>query len=155
MITRRRAYALLVVVVLLGVGLVLIFRQTGSAVHDNSFKRLDRVAAVLARDVWAVGYYQNGNSQNGGGPFQTLVERWNGTSWLLISSPNVGAVSNLEGAAAVSANDVWAVGSYSNGTLVEHWNGTSWSVVPSPNARADDNSLEGVTAVSANDVWDV
>src|SRR5206468_9107024 len=81
--------------------------------------------------------------------------------WEVVSSPNVGTSDNqLRGVAAVSANDVWAVGDYSNGTghqqtLVEHWNGTAWSVVPSPNVGTGHNVLNGVAAVSANDVWAV
>src|SRR5436189_191180 len=59
----------------------------------------------------------------------------------------------LAGAAAVAANDFWAVGSYSNTggpaeTLTVHWDGSSWSFVPSPPGL-----LNGVAAVSSNDVW--
>src|SRR5690242_16534021 len=61
-------------------------------------------------------------------------------SWSTISSPNPGVGNeSLYGIAAVSANDVWAVGNTQNNgvgnpqTLIEHWDGTSWSVVPSPN----------------------
>src|SRR5207249_1249822 len=109
---------------------------------------LEGVGVASANDVWAVGYYQNGT----GTPFQTLVERWNGTAWSVVSSPNAGIRSNfLNGVAAVSANDVWAVGYYYNGsvnqTLVEHWDGASWSVVSSPNAGASDNYLFAVSAV--------
>src|SRR6185436_18108734 len=89
---------------------------------------------------------------------QTLVERWNGTAWSVVPSPNPGTSSNeLYGVAAVSANDVWAVGRYYNGTayrtLVEHWDGTAWSVVDSLNLGTYDNELYDVAVVSANDVW--
>src|SRR5207244_3692911 len=79
-------------------------------------------AAVSATDVWTVGYYDN----TGSGLGRTLVEHWDGTSWAVVPSPNLGTGSYLYGVAAVSANDVWAVGySYNpNRTLVEHWNGT-------------------------------
>src|SRR5207249_767545 len=92
------------------------------------------VATISANDVWAVGSYDDASS-----PEQTLVERWNGSSWEVVSSPNTGSASNhLYGVAAVSANDVWAVGYYDNGTtrqtLIEHWDGSSWSIVPSPNS---------------------
>jgi hypothetical protein len=60
----------------------------------------------------------------------------------------------LNGVTAVSANDVWAVGSGGNETLVEHWNGATWSIVPSP-ITLTQAALNGVTAVSANDVWAV
>src|SRR5439155_2016741 len=61
--------------------------------------------------------------------------------------------------AAVSANDVWAVGYYTvfgsaDHTLIEHWNGASWGIVPSPNPGSN-NYLYGVVALSANDIWAV
>ena len=60
---------------------------------------------------------------------QTLVEHWNGSAWSVVPSPNVGGSYDnaLYGVAAVSANDVWAVGHdgdpITGQTLVEHWNG--------------------------------
>ena len=115
------------------------------------------VAAVSTTNVWAVGYY----TKNGGA--QTLIEHWNGTSWQVVSSPNVAGSSGsgLVSVVAVSATNVWAAGGYANSrgvgqTLIEHWNGTSWQVVSSPNvAGSDTNSLYGVAAVSAHDIWAV
>jgi hypothetical protein len=118
--------------------------------------RLSGVAAVTTNDVWAVGYYSSDGTVN-----QTLVEHWNGSIWSVVPNPNPGTgENNLNGVAALSANDVWAVGDYSNiggfhRTLVEHWNGSVWSVVGSPNPGASDNWLNGVAAVAANDVWAV
>jgi hypothetical protein len=67
----------------------------------------------------------------------------------------------LSGVTAVSANDVWAVGtaSYSGSgnetrTLVEHWNGTEWLMVPSPSI-AHYSVLTAVDAITTNDVWAV
>ncbi len=97
--------------------------------------------------VWAAGYYF---SNSGSEP--ALIERWNGTSWKVVSSPNLGASFDyLQGITAVSANNVWAVGIYSDGAvtiiaLVEHWNGASWSVVSAPSPDAGD-SLYGVTNI--------
>src|SRR5690349_12588101 len=54
-----------------------------------------------------------------------------------VASPN-GANNDLFATAAVSANDVWAVGvtnltsSFVEQPLAEHWNGTSWTIVPTP-----------------------
>ena len=116
---------------------------------------LSGVAAVSASDVWAIGDYQSGPYRY----VQTLVEHWNGTEWSVVPSPNPDSTSaSLTGVAAVSASDVWAVGSYNGRTLTEHWNGTEWSVVPSPNLDEDhglSNNLYGVTAISPNDVWAV
>src|SRR5438045_9623651 len=66
--------------------------------------------------------------------------------WSVVPSPNGSSSSNLSGVAAVSANDIWAVGSSGNQmsgaqTLIEDWNGTSWSVVTSPNPGCRHNRL--------------
>jgi hypothetical protein len=115
-------------------------------------------SAVSADDVWAVGYYASSSR----GPNQTLVEHWNGAAWTLVDAPMRGGwEALLNGVAAVSATDVWAVGLYydpkvlQNKTLVARWNGAAWTVVPSPNASTYLNWLAGVVAVSANDVWAV
>jgi hypothetical protein len=77
-------------------------------------------------------------------------------AWNFACSPNVGAGSNqLNGIAAVSASDIWAVGSEAGQTLTEHWNGTSWNVVSSPNVGTLGTFLTAVAVVSANDIWAV
>jgi hypothetical protein len=116
---------------------------------------LDGVAAVAANDVWAVG-----TSGGVGGPdWQALIEHWNGTNWSIVPGPKVGATSKLHGVAAVGANDVWAVGSYSDPatnwwdqTLVLHWDGTSWRRVSSPSLGTT-SELHGVAAVSRDNIW--
>jgi len=60
---------------------------------------------------------------------------------------------------AVSASDVWAVGSHltSSGAsvaLIEHWDGSSWTVTPSPTPGAA-SELTSVTGRSATDAWAV
>jgi hypothetical protein len=117
---------------------------------------LNAVSVVAARDVWAVG-----DSIGGNGVTQTLTERWNGTTWSVVPSPNPSATRNvLTGVTAIASNDVWAVGRSNNTrdiirTLIEHWDGTTWSVVPSPNASISDSFLSAVSAVSRRDVWAV
>jgi hypothetical protein len=74
---------------------------------------IDYLAAVAhapgTDQLWAGGSYSNSSN----GPFQVLIEQWNGSSWSVVPSPNPGGMSNLlQGVAAVSANDVWAVGIY-------------------------------------------
>src|SRR5438132_2657024 len=121
------------------------------------YDELDGVTAISANDVWAVGYITELNGVN----TQTLIEHWDGSQWTMVSSPNPGSVRDeLYGVAAISANDVWAVGDSFNGgnsnnlTLIEHWDGTSWSVVSSPDPGGD-NTLNGVVALSATNVWAV
>jgi hypothetical protein len=38
----------------------------------------------------------------------------------------------LNGVAATSASNAWAVGAGPGGTLILHWNGTAWKQVPTP-----------------------
>src|SRR5262249_23565307 len=70
------------------------------------------VAAVSSSDAWAVGDYHNTIDA----VFRTLVERWNGSTWSIVSSPNGDTQENvLNSVAAISGSDVWAVGYYNNG----------------------------------------
>jgi hypothetical protein len=125
--------------------------------NDDNY--LDKVAAVSAHDVWAVGNYLNSNGVN-----RTLIEHWNGSRWKIVASPNVGVKDNfLNAVAAVSANDIWAAGNTGQSvsptsptkTLIEHWNGTSWQVISSPNPNVSGNHLDGLAVVSSNNIWAV
>lgn len=106
--------------------------------------------------TWAVGYDLDANWVD-----QTLVEHWNGSTWTVIPSPSPGAQGNiLYGVAALSDNDVWAVGVRldANGTahpLAEHWDGTAWSVVSTPDPNGTGNALYALDAVSATSVYAV
>src|SRR5205085_7419484 len=76
---------------------------------------LHGVAGVSASDVWAVGFTHKGYRQDVAIPtaMQTLIEHWDGREWKVVPSPNVGDRNNrLLGVAAISTNDVWAVGYY-------------------------------------------
>src|SRR6267378_824054 len=120
---------------------------------------LSDVTCVSASNCWAVGFYVSGPSV-----YQTLIERWDGTSWTIVTSPNAAQINLLNSATCVSASDCWAVG-YSeivgvgtlniDQTLIERWDGTSWAIVNSANTSALDNYLDGVTCDSASDCWAV
>lgn len=70
-------------------------------------------------------------------------------------------VNNLRNLAAVSANDIWAVGDeYDNPNtlphaLIEHWNGSHWSVVQNAPTSNISENLEGIATIAANNVWAV
>ena len=126
--------------------------------RGDTFSQLHSVSGTSANNVWAVG-----SSHDGTLPSRTLIQRWDGTQWSIVSSPSPDTQFNeLRGVAALSANDVWAVG-YRGGTKSEtpietfilHWNGTTWTQVASPNIPAGANQLFGITAISANDIWAV
>ncbi len=126
------------------------------------YARLSGVSAIKTNDVWAVGSYL-WTVINQVQYYQTLIEHWDGTSWSVVPSPNVGSGNNfLDGVAALSAKNVWAVGSYylqNQGparTLIEHWDGTSWSIVPSPNVGTSDNALKAITRIpGTSQLWAV
>ena len=123
------------------------------------YNHLVGVTAISANDAWAVGS-EIVSVSNDGNTALTLTAHWNGTGWKAVASPNAAASqSYLVAVTAVSARDVWAVGSYASSssfqTLIEHWNGRKWSIVPSPNPSSFNDTLVAVTAISANDVWAV
>lgn len=127
-------------------------------VPNDYHSELHSVSAASANDVWAVGA-----SHDGTFPSRTLIQHWNGTEWTIVPSPSPDDQLNvLLGVAALSANDVWAVG-YSSGTqtegpidtLILHWDGLSWTQVASPNITGSANQLLGIAAISANDIWAV
>jgi hypothetical protein len=132
------------------------FPTPDPSANENALLGAD---ALSRTDVWAVGYTGTGETE-GANAFKTLVERWNGTRWNLVQSPNVGTGSNtLTDVDATAANQAWAVGYYREGTLrktlIQRWNGTSWSVISSPNPGSHSNALLGVAAISANNIWAV
>lgn len=128
------------------------------------FQNLIGVACASASECWAVGY-----GEDGSGAAQTRIERWDGTSWTIVTSAPNGNRSYLNGVTCASASDCWAVGYYLTRdafghdayeqTLVEHWDGSSWGIVSSgnvfPNSQYTANRLNGVTCVSASDCWAV
>jgi hypothetical protein len=71
------------------------------------------------------------------------------------------AAATLNGVAALSPADVWAVGNASTSSgsqpaLIEHWNGRAWKgVTVNPGRGARSSTLYGVSVVSAKDVWAV
>jgi hypothetical protein len=114
------------------------------------------VSAVSATDVWAVGSW--GRPLGDSTEFQPLIEHWDGHAWRIVDGATNGSQGNLTGVAAISADDVWAVGdSYSirsgNGLLFEHWDGTSWTSVAAPTQNIVSDPGYRVSAVGPNDVW--
>jgi hypothetical protein len=122
------------------------------------------VAARTPSDAWAVGVQATETSND------TLALHWDGLSWSAVPTPNpwpecqdgdiLWSGNVLTSVAAVSANDVWAVGSecYSANAIIEHWDGSSWSLVASPRRKDGFDStaaLYGVAAISPSNVWAV
>ncbi len=132
-----------------------------SPVPSKTSSALTGVAGLAANNVWAVGSFTVSDSTstpNAPLSIRPLIEHWDGTAWRVVSTPvpprpgTFAADSDtLNAVTALSATNIWAVGSESDGALTEHWDGHAWSIVPNPNS----NALTGISAVSANDIWAV
>jgi hypothetical protein len=102
----------------------------GSKSTVGGYDFLTDVACISARDCTAVGYYYYKASN-----VQTLIERWNGSNWRVIPSPNTNKLldNDLSGIACVSTRSCTAVGYHYDGhaqqPLVERWNGRTWEIV--------------------------
>jgi hypothetical protein len=121
---------------------------------DNQLNELRGVAALSATDAWAVGYRSGIQTQS---PIETLILHWNGFSWSQVASPNVFGVANqLFGIAAISANDIWAVGYAGGAPLSVHWDGSAWSLIPVPgDSGLSSEHLTAVSGAAADEVWAV
>jgi hypothetical protein len=111
---------------------------------------LDSVSCTSASRCTAVGTYEAAQSQ------KTLVERWNGTTWAIVRSPNPSGalLAELNGVSCLNGTNCTAVGlaftRSGSEPLIEHWNGTTWSVVPAPSPkRAAIADLIGVSCPAA------
>ena len=114
---------------------------------------LTSVDALSGTNAWAVGSSRTATSRT------SLIQRWNGTSWTIVSSPNPGTLGNsLLGVEAAGPNDIWAVGWKNSGnglqSLLLHYDGTGWTeAAPVPKVGTGDNVLTGVSVVGNDDVW--
>jgi hypothetical protein len=120
--------------------------QTWSRIAASPKVNAGAVWTLSSTNVWAGGVGPGvPHPPYSAHPTET-IEHWDGTSWSIVPSPDPNPqVSNfLSGIAAVSANDIWAVGNAA-GAFTEHWDGTSWSVIATPSGVG---GLNGVTALS-------
>jgi hypothetical protein len=86
-----------------------------------------KVAAISPTNAWGIATNSNGIS---------VLNHWNGSAWS--TAQTLPAGHQLSGLAALSANDVWAVGTQARGdgsmaTLTMQRSGTAWHTVASPN----------------------
>ncbi len=118
---------------------------------SDSFSAVDAAGGL----VWVGGAYYHPAS----GEFRSRIRRWNGSNWSVTPTPHPGGDhTRVEGIAAISATDVWAVGSYAAATggwkpLLLHWDGASWTRTPPPVSVTGD--LYGIWAHATDDIWAV
>jgi hypothetical protein len=145
--TKMDRYRVLVALLVAGLSLLLAGSGADGSVCVSSwstvpsveeFKTPRALAALATNDIWVVG------STTATGALSTRAQHWDGDSWSLFPTPNVGTGDNaLNGVDGSASDDVWAVGHserllraaepYRYTALVEHWDGAQWEVVESPN----------------------
>jgi hypothetical protein len=131
---------------------------TACAPAGIDLNELTGLTVLSPSDAWASGSEGNVNNQNFHIPY---VLHWNGTTWSLTKTPNMGGEGSLLNAIrAVSTSDIWAVGQTQqlNGaiqTLTERFNGTAWAVVasPDPGNTPPDDSLDAVASAGGGQVF--
>ncbi|HEY1822621.1 MAG TPA: hypothetical protein VGG83_22070 [Trebonia sp.] len=121
----------------------------------TAFPEWAQISAAVTtsdRNAWAFGQLVT----TGG----SYVVHYNGAKWSQVSFP-----IDTQGASAVSAGDIWTVGSWVLGKepkgaspfAVEHWTGSAWHTVPVPALKLPKGTQgvqpESVVAENANDVW--
>jgi len=119
--------------------------------------RIDSVEVVSDDDVWALAEYYEPREGGAGG--QSMLH-WDGSKWATVPLPTVGTDLHISDLAAVSPEDVWAVGYFDDesggpNVLALHWDGTAWANVPALDTDKRFNLLHGVDAISLTDAWAV
>ena len=85
-----------------------------------------------------------------------MVERWYGTKWSTVSSPNrdtddsyLWGVSCVSPSWCAAVGESFKAGAVGSQTLVEMWNGKAWRIVRSPSLPDELNDLASVDCVSS------
>jgi len=108
--------------------------------HLTGFGELTGVTAISATNVWAFG--------GPGGDPGLGTWHFNGKTWAHIT----GGATGLENASAVSASNIWGIGSLSSPyDAVVHYNGKTWQHVTA--AALSGLQFRTVKAFSATNIW--
>jgi hypothetical protein len=97
-------------------------------------------------DAWAVGRWRHVGETS-----RTFAIHWDGASWTHVPTPDPGLDGTLWDVEGAAADDVWAIGSFHNGTDYEamtlHWDGTEWTVVANPGGG------NAIAVAAGDDAW--
>ncbi len=117
---------------------------------------LEEISCASSSSCFAVGYRTTISAT------ETLVERWNGKMWSVMTTPNSpGSVFNvLNGVWCASGVSCFAVGYHATSSLdkalIEHWNGHQWAVMANPGIPdTRSTALNGVTCPSTDSCFAV
>jgi len=124
---------------------------------DNTY---GAVAAVSAKDVWAVGNYLPDAPGSNVDATLSTAAHFDGAKWTWTPTANSGPdLVTLFGVAATPGR-AWAVGvaldaRYEAHSIIESWNGRSWSIAATPRLDTTRDLLYSAAAVTPRDVWAV
>lgn len=120
----------------------------------TGFSFLDGVSCSSSSACTATGYYEETTA----GTYKTLVERWNGRTWRLQTTPKstTGIGVDLAGVSCPKSSLCIATGYYETSqgqrVLAERWNGSVWKFQRAPNPTGTFASqLNGVSCPSSTD----
>ena len=122
--------------------------QTTPNVGTGQSNRIEEVSCVSASFCVAAGDFREA------GQYRTMAMVWDGSTWALQTTPNVGALSNeINGISCTSTALCVMVGYYDDGTaeatVAYVWDGSAWSRLVTPNVSAShDDHLNAVDCVS-------
>ncbi|HEY7348043.1 MAG TPA: hypothetical protein VH599_06950 [Ktedonobacterales bacterium] len=113
---------------------------------------------LLPLVIGACAPYQSGNATAANATGTASANKADCKQWSKVANPVLpGKQNQFNAVAAVSAQNIWVVGSgastHQDQALIEHWNGTRWSVVVNPEVGSV--ALNGIAALSAKDIWAV
>jgi hypothetical protein len=130
----------------------------GPAIAAGASANLTALAMAGPSLGWTAGF----TLADPNAPFEPLLAAWNGRRWRAIPVHLAKGISGrLDGLAAASADDAWAVGTAdvsddSLQPLFLHWNGRQWARVPGASVPGFGYvSMYGVAIHSATDAWAV
>jgi hypothetical protein len=131
------------------------WNQVPSPNAGTSDNYLYGIVAVSQTEVWAVGNYVGPT-----GMLKALIERWNGSTWSIVPSPELDTVNfTPRGVDSKGSAPIVLAGSVDNGvvakTLIERSNGATWKRVRSPNLMGMNNYLIDVSLGTGMNAWAV
>ena len=117
------------------------------------------VTCVTSSDCWSVGAVLAAT----GNPAGPLAENWDGSSWSVVSTPDVAGAAGaiLKNVNCLSSTNCWAVGETTDatgngvGSIALHWDGTSWTLVPTAPTGQAYEQLNDIACVVADNCWAV
>jgi hypothetical protein len=105
--------------------------QKTPVLPSRSLPTLSSVSCAAAASCTAIGYHETSSGE------EPLVERWNGTTWVLQHVPgatnDVLGVVSCPAATSCTATGWYPTGANTSAPLAAHWNGTAWALQYPPN----------------------